>query len=144
MAFIHSETFRVAQPIEIVFSFATNIKKRPQWQRHLRKAEKLTDGPVGIGTRFEEDGMAGVMVLKFTEFEQNKCIRYVTDKGKGVFADVSWTFSSDGDGTIVKVEVALTPLGLMKVLWPVMSQFMIAPQVRKDFRFLKDAFQKLD
>jgi uncharacterized membrane protein len=144
MASTYREAFFVAQPIEKVFSFATNIERRPQWQRHLRKATQLTDDQVGKGTQFEEDGISGKMVLQISEFETNKCMRYVTVEGRGIFADVNWAFSTYENGTSVTVQVSLSPLGFMKILWPLFYPIMIRPQVRKDFQYLKNAFQGLD
>ena len=144
MATTYSESFRTTLPIEKVFSFATNIEKRPQWQRHLRKATKLTDGPVGKGTQFEEEGMSGKMVLQFSEFETNKCLRYITVNGRGIYADVKWNFSPKDNATNVTVEVCLSPMGFMKILWPLLYPLVIRPQVLKDFQFLKNTFQNLE
>jgi hypothetical protein len=41
-----------AQP-EAVFDYCTDVLREPEWNPKLLEVEKLTEGPIGLGTRFK-------------------------------------------------------------------------------------------
>src|ERR1022692_4414314 len=42
----------IAAPAEAVFDYVTDVRREQEWNPQLREAEKLTPGPVGVGTRY--------------------------------------------------------------------------------------------
>lgn len=78
----------------------------------LKGAKLLDNGPVKLGTRFEENAQQGIVILEFVEFEANKRIRYKTVKGKGVFADGSWNFNTENEQTKIDISIILHPKGI--------------------------------
>jgi uncharacterized protein YndB with AHSA1/START domain len=48
----HGET-EIAAPIERVFEYLADARTEPAWLPGATSVEKVTDGPVGKGTRFE-------------------------------------------------------------------------------------------
>lgn len=53
MASMKIET-HIKAPVERVFQQATNFSNAPEFIEGITKVEMLTDGPVGVGTRFRE------------------------------------------------------------------------------------------
>jgi uncharacterized protein YndB with AHSA1/START domain len=49
-----SETFFVNRPPDVVFDYVTDPSKLADWQTSNRSVEQLSDGPVGLGSRFRE------------------------------------------------------------------------------------------
>ena len=50
---IVEETIQIERPPEVVFAALVDLETRPDWDTALRKARKLTGGPIEFGTRFE-------------------------------------------------------------------------------------------
>ena len=42
----------IARPIEEVFDFVADARNEPRYNPPLRRSDKVTNGPVGVGTRF--------------------------------------------------------------------------------------------
>lgn len=49
------ESVIVNRPVEEVFAYATDIERFPEWSALVRRAEKLSDGPTGLGTSLRTD-----------------------------------------------------------------------------------------
>lgn len=61
-------TLRIAARPRAAFDYLANPSNRPQWQSSLRSVELLTDGPVGVGTRWIDRTTVGAAPrLEITE-----------------------------------------------------------------------------
>jgi hypothetical protein len=49
----------ISRSPEDVFDYLTDITREFEWNRRTRRAEKLTSGPIGIGTRFGAEWIKG-------------------------------------------------------------------------------------
>ena len=49
----------ISRPAEDVFDYASNHMREPEWNPGMRSIRKLTDGPVGPGTRYEIEFVPG-------------------------------------------------------------------------------------
>jgi uncharacterized membrane protein len=45
----------IKRPVEEVFDFAVDVRNEPRYNPHMRRAEQITDGPIGVGTRFRAE-----------------------------------------------------------------------------------------
>src|SRR5947209_2260758 len=66
---------RIAAPVDRVFVLSTDLEGWPGHIKGIKKIEKLTPGPVGVGTRFRETrimfGKEATEEMEFTRFEPN-------------------------------------------------------------------------
>ena len=46
------DSVMIAVPIEDVFDAWTDVEKYPEWVAPVLERRKLSDGPVGVGTKF--------------------------------------------------------------------------------------------
>jgi uncharacterized protein YndB with AHSA1/START domain len=46
----------IHRPPEEVFEFCSDLRSELQWNPKVKYVEKLTDGPVGVGTRYRARG----------------------------------------------------------------------------------------
>jgi len=53
---IVENTVEIARAPEEVFDYCTDLSREPEWNPRTRYVEKLTDGPVGLGTRHRGSG----------------------------------------------------------------------------------------
>ena len=47
-------TIRVDRPIVEVFAFLSDLENIPKWNYYVVEVRKLSDGPIGIGTRYHQ------------------------------------------------------------------------------------------
>lgn len=70
-------------PIEVVFETVADMRKYSQAVPHVTGVEFLTDSHLGVGTRFRETrvvkGRPTTTEIEVAEFEDNRCIRCVSD-----------------------------------------------------------------
>ena len=63
----------INRPVNEVFEFVADERNEPRYNPQMRVAEKITDGPIGVGTRFRVKtvsfGRPVEMVIEFTGYE---------------------------------------------------------------------------
>ena len=61
----------IARSPEDVFDYWVDLEREPEWNRKARRVAKLSDGPIGLGTRFEAEFLKGnAMTIEFVRFER--------------------------------------------------------------------------
>src|ERR1043166_9382389 len=45
----------IERPVEEVFDFVADARNEPRYNPRMLRAEKLTPGPIGLGTRFRDE-----------------------------------------------------------------------------------------
>src|SRR6186997_93710 len=93
VATLIENTIEIARTPEDVFDYLSNMANEVRWNPDCLSMEKLTDGPVGVGTRFRAKGKQGAVI--FTE---------LTAYGR----PHSWTYENGGSIACV-LSVALEP-----------------------------------
>lgn len=67
------ETRQIARPLEEVFEFTADFANSARWDPGVSKSTKMTDGPVGVGTKYDlvaEFGSSQVpMTYEIVEYE---------------------------------------------------------------------------
>lgn len=120
----------IAAPPERVFAASSNI---PQWAEvvpAITKIEMLTDGPVGVGTRFRETrvmfGREATETMEVLEFEPPR--RYLLGaESHGARYRTELRFEPDGEGTRMVFDFTGVPLTFMaKVMG-----FVMKPMLKK-------------
>lgn len=66
----------IDRPLPEVFKMATDLERGPEWVPGVSRIEKLTPGPLGVGTRFRETRRCGkrdaTAVIEVTTFEADR------------------------------------------------------------------------
>jgi hypothetical protein len=64
----------INRPVYEVFDFVADERNEPRYNPRIRRAEKLSPGPIGRGTRFRAEavtlGRATGMTLEYTVYER--------------------------------------------------------------------------
>jgi hypothetical protein len=64
----------INRPVEEVLDFVADERNEPRYNPHMRRAEQLSDGPIGVGTRFRAEiasmGRTLEMAIEFTGYER--------------------------------------------------------------------------
>ena len=134
----HEVTIHLNRPVEQVFAFLMDTTQLTTWQTNLIKFDKITEGPLRMGSRFQEVRRTGrresAFQAEITAFEPNK--RFETRTFTKPQVTVSYSLEPEDGGTRVKHRLVMFTSGLMRLLEP-----MIAKSIREendmDFENLK-------
>jgi uncharacterized protein YndB with AHSA1/START domain len=117
---------RIARPPEEVFDYLADLDNEPEWNPDASNVTRISPGPVGLGTVWEEDfARVGHYVTTIEAYERPSVLGFDA-KNPRTDADVHFELAPDGDGTSVSCVVELTMKGGMRLLEP-----LLAPLIRK-------------
>ncbi|QDU87381.1 Polyketide cyclase / dehydrase and lipid transport [Pirellulimonas nuda] len=130
----------IAAPPRAVFDLAADFPNAATHVPGIDKIEMLTEGPVGVGTRFRETrGKMGAETLEVTRFEPPTQMCVEADSCGCRFAS-TFHFIPEGEGTLVRMEIASEPrtffAKLMSPLGGLMAGVM-GRMIEKDLEGLK-------
>jgi len=117
----------VARPPKVVFQFVTDSANAPEVNDSVLRMEKLTDGPVGVGTRYQEtrlmDGKEQQADLEVVAFENGSWYT-VRNETQGIETVYEYKFSPELDGTRIDLTCTVNARGLKKVMVPVVVNIL--------------------
>ena len=122
-------TKQVDAPVETVFDIASDLERLPEVIEGITKMEVVTEGPVGVGTRFRE---TRVMMkrehteeMEITRFDRPGGYRSVAHNC-GCRYDTDFLFTDDGKGGCqIEMRFEATPLRLVARLMGFLMGFMM-------------------
>jgi carbon monoxide dehydrogenase subunit G len=119
--------FRVERPVSVVFAFVADVERAPEWVPDLLSVEKLTSGPIGVGTKYSEEvnqgGRAGKAELTVTRYEVDRLVVTEGHGGPATFT-ASYTFEPDGDATNVVHDYTLELSGIARLMAPMIHSWL--------------------
>ena len=126
-------TKHIAAPPERVFQLSTDLDGWSERISGIVRVEKLTDGPVGVGTRFRETRVMfkkeTTEEMEFTVFEPNQAYA-VGAISCGCQFETRFDFVPDQGGTRVEMKMESKPLTFMaKLMSPIGA--LMAGSMRK-------------
>jgi len=102
----------IGRPVDVVFDYVADRSNEPQYNPQMVRAEKITPGPVGKGTRFRSAvasrGRAAGMLIECTGYDRPKLFLTTTTMAQ---ADISYTlrFEPAPAGTLACHQQAARP-----------------------------------
>lgn len=122
---------------EDVFDYCSDHRHEPEWNPMMKHCNKVTEGPVGLGTRFSTQfGKGPPMTME--------CVRYDRPTSWSVLGS-SRTLSASGDNRVVPMgpaqahlvmQMELEPHGVLKLVTPVLRRRM-QPMFEQDLLNIK-------
>jgi uncharacterized protein YndB with AHSA1/START domain len=129
----------IDRPVEVVFDYVADQSNEPQYNPQMVRAEKMTAGPVGVGTRFRSAvasmGRTAEMVIECTGYDRPRRLDSTTTMQQ---ADISYTltFEPAGTGTRMRWSGQVRPKGAYRLLGPMIT-WMGRRQERRIWTSLK-------
>ena len=138
-------TKQVDAPVQSVFDVFTDIEKAADRISGIRRIEKITEGPVGKGTRFRETRIMfkkeATEELEITDFDPGRHYA-VGCEACGCRFETVFRFQPDGRGAKVEMEMNSRPVTLFAKLMSPLSALMMGSMkkaMEKDMDELKAA-----
>jgi len=125
------------------FAFIANPENNPQWQGGMKKCKVTSEGPIGVGSEYEQEaefmGKPILTTFKITEFEEGHLI-----KGESIISTFPITFQRmvSGNDRACDVTAIVTgaPRGLMGI-FPFLTKWMIKRSITRDYQKLKNTLE---
>lgn len=124
MTAIIVNTQEIARPREDVFDYLSDQGHEVEWNPDCVSMERLTDGPVGVGTRFRAKWKQGpVVITECTRYERPLTWTYENGGPISVVLTVTLEPTAAG-GTRLTSRGEWTPHGWMRLAFPVFARVM--------------------
>lgn len=118
---------RIARTPKEVFDFITASENAPRVAPNIKSMVKLTEGRVGVGTRYREtrlmNGKEAQAELEIVDFEPGQ--RYaMKNMTEGIETIYRYTFTQENDGTRVDLVCELKASGAKKLMLPLVASIL--------------------
>ena len=115
----------IARPVEEVFDFVADERHEPAYNPRMRRAVKVTPGPIGAGTQFSATmanrGRPMHLDTELTEYDRPSRLRSTT-RMPGAEVHGGLTFTPEEGGTRMAWDWELEPRGLGRLLTPMIGR----------------------
>ncbi len=130
MATLIENVIEIARTPEDVFDYLSDMGNEIRWNPDCVSMERLTDGPVGVGTRFRANWKQGPVVFtEVTAYERPTSWTYVNGGSIGCVLTIALESTSRG-GTRLTSRGLWSASGLAKLFFPVFIRTMRKAEVQ--------------
>ncbi len=134
----------IHRPIKMVFAFVSNYQNSPRWVSGAMAHQKMTAGPIGVGTVIHTTGHAAGLRVEATRivtaYEPPVKYAFKSDYRQVPFT-TTFLFEPIPAGTHLTVIVEGEPAGLFKAVTPLILG-TLRQQVEGDLRRLKTVLEE--
>ena len=123
MAIVSGEIL-INRSVEQVFDFVSDQRNEPIYNPRMLQSEKITDGPIGVGTRFRAMAMSGrrkvEMIIEVTEYQRPRRFGSRTMMSSADIAG-GLTFEPVNGATLMRWSWEVRPNGALRLLGPMVA-----------------------
>ena len=123
MARIEGE-ITIGRPVEVVFDYVADQTNEPLYNPSMVRAEKLTAGPIGKGTRFRSAvrsaGRTAEMLIECTGYDRPRQLTSTTTMRQADF-HYALRFEPVAAGTRMRWSGQVRPKGSLRLLGPLIT-----------------------
>jgi uncharacterized protein YndB with AHSA1/START domain len=107
-----------------VFDYASDPANEPEWNIRMRRVEKLTGGPVGVGARYRMDFTQGpAAISECVRFERPGCWEHA-GRSKILSSGFSGQVVPQGEGSHLLLRMQIRPRGPLRLALPLVRRRM--------------------
>jgi uncharacterized membrane protein len=115
----------INRPVEQVFDYAADQRNEPLYNARMLRSEKITDGPIGVGTRFRATARSGrrvvEMLIEITEYERARRFGSRTTMSS-VEVNGGLTFEPVDGATRMRWSWEVSPRGPLRMFGPLVAR----------------------
>ena len=125
---------------EAVFDYCSDLRSELQWNPQVKYIEKVTDGPVGVGTRYRARwANSGPTTVEVVVFDRPRSWE-TTTTARGVRIRFQGTVTDAGPGARYTASLELQPEGPARLVAP-LALLAMRRQDRKNMRRVREALE---
>ena len=114
----------IARPAEVVFGYCSDHTNEIEWNPAMRRVAKITDGPVGAGTRYEMEFLPGrPMIAECVRFDPPACWT-VDGSGNGIRSSFTGRVTPIQPGARLDLRMEIQTYGLLRAALPLLRRQM--------------------
>ena len=126
-----------------VFDYVTDISREFEWNPRTKRVVKLTDGPVGVGTCWEGEWIAGdPMFIEYVAFDRPATWRSI-GRSRGLLVMSEGRVDPTPDGALLTLHVELEPHGRLRLIAPLLGWLMRGRE-RQNVAAIKERLERGD
>ena len=108
----------IAKPTDHVFDFTVDLRNELKWNPDVESMEKITDGPVAVGTRFRAKWRTSPPILtECTAYERPRRFTYLN--GGPIEVELTISLTPSASGTLLRSRFDARPHGWFRLIFPV-------------------------
>ena len=111
----------INKPVDQVFDYVADQRNETSYNPRMLRSEKITDGPIGVSTRFRATARSGrrvvEMLIEVTEYDRPRKLGSRTTMSS-IDVDGKLTFAPRGRATLMRWNWEVSPRGPMRLLSP--------------------------
>jgi hypothetical protein len=115
----------INRPVALVFDYVADQRNEPIYNPRMLRSEKITDGPIGVGTRFRATTRSGrrvvEMLIEITEYNRPRRLGSRTTMSS-VDVNGGSTFEPVDGATRMSWSWEVSPRGLLRLLGPLIAR----------------------
>jgi uncharacterized protein YndB with AHSA1/START domain len=118
-----TNTVTISRPQPEVFAYLADFENVPRWNYAIERTRKITEGPVGVGSRYHQTRTLprrAEETFEVVTFEPEHTIVVRGDLGP-FHGDNEYVLESAGDATVLTNTMDLTASGPLRVVAPLGS-----------------------
>jgi hypothetical protein len=140
MAVITNQTLVACTP-EQLFDYCVDNRHELEWNPTAVSIEKITDGPVGLGTKFlaKWKGAPSAVEVECIEFDRPR--RWVSANDGPIAVRATGTVDAEGDKSRLTFEFDARPTGWFRVVFP-LFMLMMRKQEEANMTYLREALER--
>jgi hypothetical protein len=140
MAVITNQTLVACTP-EQLFDYCVDNRNELEWNPTAVSVEKITDGPVGLGTKFlaKWKGAPSVLEVECVEFDRPR--RWVSANGGPIVVRVTGTVDAVGNKSRLTFEFDARPTGWFRLVFPPFM-LMMRKQEKANMTHIREALER--
>ncbi|KAB2333133.1 hypothetical protein F7731_16475 [Cytobacillus depressus] len=135
----------INKPIAEVFQYITSMENTPEIMPNVVKMEKLTEGPIGKGTKFKETrSVRGKKVnaeIEMVGFKQDHSFT-TRSNSNGLIVEYAYAFHEIEEGTQVELDAFVKTSGLIMKMTKRFIVNMIKKEDGFQLEYLKDMLEE--
>ena len=140
MTVIENQTTVVCTPEEL-FDYCVDIRNELEWNPSAKSMEKLTDGQVGVGTRFLARWKGAPSAIEVECLEFDRPHRWVHDNGGPIAVTFTGTVEPVVGGSLLRVRFDARPRGWFRLVFPAFV-VMARRQEKANMTHLREAVER--
>lgn len=118
MTLAYTKATVIRRSPEDVFDFCSDLRNELEWNPSARSIEKLTDGPVGVGTRYRAQwSNTGPVMVEVVRFDPPRTWE-TRSRARGLRVKFRGTVEPTASGARYVVHLDLQPRGLAMLYAP--------------------------